>query len=66
MIKSEYVDEATKRLGDPNLVVNVVSKRVKQLGNGAKPLVESLEKLGLEEIALREILENKLLYEYRE
>jgi len=40
-----------------------VSRRVKQLKRGNRPLVESLEKLSLEDIALREIMEGKISYE---
>lgn len=48
---------------DPNILVNVVSRRVKQLKHGSRPLVESLEKLNPEDIALREIIEGKITYE---
>ena len=42
---------------------NVVSRRVKQLKRGHRPLVESLEKLDPEDIALREVIEGKISYE---
>jgi len=48
---------------DPNILINVVSRRVKQLRHGARPLVVSLEKLTLEDVALREIAERKISYE---
>jgi DNA-directed RNA polymerase subunit omega len=48
---------------DPNILVNVVSQRVKQLKRGNRPLIESLEKLLPEDIALREIAERKISYE---
>ena len=41
----------------------MVSRRVKQLRNGNRPLVESLEKLSAEDTALREIMEGKISYE---
>ena len=47
---------------DPNILVNLVSRRVKQIRRGARPLVESLEKLSLEDTALREIIEGKISY----
>jgi DNA-directed RNA polymerase subunit omega len=40
-----------------------VSRRSKQLKFGNKPLVESLEKLEPEDIALREIIEGKISYQ---
>ena len=48
---------------DPNVLINVVSRRVKQLRRGSRPLVESLEKLSPEDIALREVIEGKISYE---
>ena len=50
-------------IDDPNVLVNVVSRRVKQLKRGNRALVESLEKLLPEDIALREIIEGKISYE---
>jgi DNA-directed RNA polymerase subunit omega len=44
-------------------LVNVVSRRVKQLKHGNRPLVESLEKLSPEDIALREIIDEKISFE---
>ena len=43
--------------------MNVVSRRVKQLRRGSRPLVESLEKLAPEDVALREIIEGRISYE---
>lgn len=43
--------------------MNVISRRVKQLRAGSRPLVESLEKLRNEDIALREVAEGKISYE---
>lgn len=54
------LDEAAKVVPNPDILVNLVSKRVKQLRNGAEPLVQSLEKLSLEDIALREVIEGKI------
>ena len=38
----------------------------KQLKNGYKPLVESLERLSAEDMALREIIEGKINYQLDE
>ena len=62
-MRDDYIKEAKKVINDPNILVNVVSRRVKQLRQGNRPLVESLEKLNLEDIALREIIEGKISYE---
>jgi len=62
-MRDEYIREARKIIDDPYILVNVVSRRVKQLRRGSRPLVESLEKLLPEDIALREIIEGKISYE---
>jgi DNA-directed RNA polymerase subunit omega len=62
-MRDEYVRAASKVIDDPNILVNVVSLRVKQLKRGNRPLVESLEKLSAEDTALREIIEGKISYE---
>lgn len=65
-MRDDYLKEAQKSIPDPNLLINVVSRRVKQLKRGSRPLVESLEKLNPEDIALREIIEGKIGWEFAE
>ena len=65
-MRDDYIKEAQKVITDPNILINVVSRRVKQLRHGNRPLVESLEKLDPEDIALREIIEGKISYEIGE
>ncbi|MDX2108952.1 MAG: DNA-directed RNA polymerase subunit omega [Verrucomicrobiota bacterium] len=62
-MRDDYLKEANKVITDPNILINVVSRRVKQLKFGQKPLVESLERLSPEDIALREVIEGKITYE---
>ncbi len=62
-MNDEYLQNASKVIDDPNILVNVVSCRVKQLKRGNRPLVVSLEKLSAEDTALREIAEGKISYE---
>ncbi len=62
-MRDDYLQAALKIVDDPNILVNVVSTRVKQLRRGSRALVESLEKLSPEDIALREIMEGKITYE---
>lgn len=61
-MKDEYIQQAHELIQDPNILINLVSRRVKQLNLGAKPLIESLERLDPEDIALREIIEGKISY----
>jgi DNA-directed RNA polymerase subunit omega len=62
-MRDDYIKEALRTGPDPNILINVVSRRVKQLKRGSRPLVESLEKLAPEDVALREIIEGKISFE---
>lgn len=62
-MRDDYIREALKTINDPNVLINVVSRRVKQLRRGNRPLVESLEKLSPEDVALREIIDGKISFE---
>jgi len=62
-MRNDYISLAQKVIPNPYILVNVVSLRVKQLRHGSRSLVESLEKLSLEDIALREIAERKISFE---
>ena len=62
-MRDEYIRDAQKIIQDPNVLINVVSRRVKQLKRGNRPLVESLEKLSAEDTALREVIEGKISHE---
>ena len=62
-MRDDYIQNALKVIEDPNILVNVVSLRVKQLKRGNRPLVESLEKLSPEDIALREVIEGKISFD---
>jgi len=52
---------------NPNVLVNLVSKRVRQLnsagGAGSRPLIAETATLGAADIALAEILEDKISFE---
>lgn len=62
-MRNDYLESARKVIDDPTVLVNVVSRRVKQLRRGNRPLIVSLEKLSLEDTALREIAEGKITFE---
>lgn len=62
-MRDDYLKAALRVVEDPTVLVNVVSRRVKQLRRGNRPLVESLEKLSTEDIALREVAERKISFD---
>lgn len=63
-MNAELVKRALEKVGNPNLLVNLVSQRVRRLNSGGgglgRPLVANTENLGVADIALREIIEEKL------
>ena len=62
-MRDDYIRDALLVIDDPNVLINVVSRRVKQLKRGNRALVESLEKHSAEDTALREIIEHKISFE---
>jgi len=66
-MNAELCRKAAEKVGNPNILVNLVSRRVRQLnsagGVGSRPLVENADTLGAADIALREIVEDKITYE---
>ncbi len=63
-MRQTFVQDALKQVGSPEILVNIVSKRVRQLGQGYRPLVEVNTKWNFMDVALREISEGKLTYEF--
>jgi DNA-directed RNA polymerase subunit omega len=62
-MSSQLLEDAFKVIPNQQLLVNVVSKRVRQLTAGHRPLVEVGPRMGYSDIALTEIIEGKLKYE---
>ena len=62
-MRNDYLQSALLVVDDPNVLINMVSRRVKQLKQGNRALVESLEKLAPEDVALREVIEGKISHE---
>ena len=66
-MNSELCKQALAKVGNPNVLVNLVSRRVRQLtssgGASSRPLISDTVGLGAGDIALTEILEDKLGWE---
>jgi len=60
---SQLLQEASLVIPNQQLLINVVSRRVRQLGLGHRPLVEATPRSSLTDIALKEIIAGKLTYE---
>ena len=66
-MNGELVRQALEKVGNPNFLVNLISRRVRQLNSGGgglnRPLVLHTENQGAADIALREIVEEKMGWE---
>ncbi len=61
---TSLLDEATQVIPNPQVLINVVSKRVRQLTQGHRPMVEVGARIDYADIALREIIEGKISYDF--
>ena len=69
-MNATLVKQALEKVLNPHVLVNMVSRRVRQLNNGgggsSRPLVADVGNLGLADIALLEIIEDKMTFEMPE
>ncbi|HLP77245.1 MAG TPA: DNA-directed RNA polymerase subunit omega [Candidatus Paceibacterota bacterium] len=69
-MNAELVRKALVKVGDPNTLINIVSRRVRQLNSGggslSRPLIIDVGQAGAADIALREIIEDKMGWEMPE
>ncbi len=61
-MKVELIEKAAQIVGDNQLLVNIVSKRVQQLNQGADPYIPTTPEMGSGDIALTEIVEGKIIW----
>jgi DNA-directed RNA polymerase subunit omega len=66
-MNATLVKKALEKVLNANVLVNLVSRRVRQLNSGgggrSRPLVTEVANLGAADIALREIIEDKMGFE---
>jgi DNA-directed RNA polymerase subunit omega len=69
-VNTELCKKALEKVGNPNVLVNLVSRRVRQLNSGggglSRPLISDPGQLGAADIALREIIEDRMGWEMPE
>lgn len=69
-MNAELTKKALEKVGNPNVLVNLISRRVRQLNAGSgrmsRPLVAETGNLGAADIALLEIIEDKIGFEMPE
>ncbi len=59
-----YIEEAYKVIPNKQQLVNMVSKRVRQLAAGSRPMIEVNLKMSTADVALAEIAAGKLTMEF--
>ena len=63
-MNADLVKAALEKILNPHVLINLVSRRVRQLNSGggraSRPLVAGVANLGAADIALREIIEGKM------
>ena len=69
-MNAELTKKALEKVGNPNVLVNLVSRRVRQLNSGAgamsRPLIDASPNMGVADIALAEIIDDKIGFELPE
>ena len=69
-MNAELCKRAIEKVGNPNILINIVSRRVRQLNSGSgglsRPLIADAGTLGAADIALRELLEEKIGFDVPE
>jgi DNA-directed RNA polymerase subunit omega len=69
-LNAELTKKALEKVGNPNVLVNLLSRRVRQLtsASGAlgRPLILDAGNMGAADIALTEIIEEKIGFEMPE
>ena len=69
-MNAELVKRALEKVLNPNVLVNLISRRVRQLNSGggraSRPLIANVANLGAADIALTEIIEGKMGWEMPE
>jgi len=68
-LNADLTKKALEKVGNPNVLVNLVSRSVRQLnglsgGAPARPLISETAGLGAADIALLEIADGKLGWDY--
>lgn len=70
IVNAEFCKKAMEKVGNPNVLVNIISRRVRQLNSGAgglsRPLIAEGQNLSSSDVALREIIEEKIGWEMPE
>jgi DNA-directed RNA polymerase subunit omega len=59
-MKTQYIEKAAEVVTNKQQLVNIISKRVRELSAGSRPMIDADLSMGLADIALAEIAAGKL------
>lgn len=66
-MNADLMKKALEKVGNPHILVNLISRRVRQLNSGgggsSRPLVDAPPTAGAADIALMELVEDKIGFE---
>ena len=69
-MNSELCKQALAKVGNPNVLINLISRRVRQLNSGggslSRPLIHETAGLGAADISLTELIDEKMGWEMPE
>lgn len=69
-LNADLTKKALEKVGNPNVLINLISRRVRQLNAGvgamSRPLIADTGNLGAADVALLEIIEGKIGFELPE
>ncbi|MST01166.1 MAG: DNA-directed RNA polymerase subunit omega [Pedosphaera sp.] len=66
-MNSELCRQAMEKVHNPHVLINLVSRRVRQLTTGnSRPLIANTATMGIADIALTELIEGKMAFALNE
>ena len=65
-MNADLIKQASVIVENPHVLINLVSRRVRQLTAGARPYLSNIGNMGMADIALTEIIEEKIGFEMPE
>lgn len=69
-MNSELCKQALAKVGNPNVLINLISRRVRQLNSGggslSRPLIHETAGMGAADISLTELIDEKMGWEMPE
>jgi len=62
-MQAHLLEKALSLVKSEQLLVNIISRRVRQLSNGQRPMIAAEFRMGLADIALTEVIEGHINFE---